>query len=171
MKMIAEAALDLQVRDLTAVELSLPAHMLFLMMEECQKHGYELRADVLAKLNQAAVAPLSRTNTLNVARLATQVDDNARVLLSALSPDDPRDGLFCCAQFVLKLVDEGRLNDPKNMAVLVALLLMDDVRDDRPDTNGALAVWRVDESRWQDAAGRMLSRAVLLGLYSAPLCS
>ena len=47
----------------------------------------------------------------SVSRLARRVDDVARALLEDLSPDDPRHGLYCCAMFVLLLVDEGRLFD------------------------------------------------------------
>lgn len=164
-------AVDLKARDMTAIELALPAHLMFLMAEECSKAGLELRADVQHKLNVASVSPLSQLDTLSIARVAKQVDDLARSLLHDISPDDPRDGLYSCARFCLKLVDEGRLNDPQNMAVLVALLLMDDVRDDRKDVAGNEAVWGLAEKRWADNAGRMMMRAVLAGYYALPPCS
>ena len=67
--------------------------------------------------------------------------------------------------FVLTLVDEGRFLDATNQAVLVAMLLMDDVKDDRPDVDGALPVWRVEEIKWKAEAKKMLLRANLMGLY------
>lgn len=164
-------ALNLHARDMTAVELALPAHLMFLMIEECKKNGLELREDVAHKLNVASVSPLSQLDTLSIARLAKLIDDLAHSILHDLSPDDPRDGLYSCAQFCLKLVDEGRFNDPQNMAVLVALLLMDDVKDDRTDQAGNEAHFHVQEKKWKDNAGRMMTRAVLAGYYSSPLCN
>ena len=65
-------------------------------------------------------APMAQLDQFSVSRLARRVDDVARALLEDLSPDDPRHGLYCCAMFVLLLVDEGRLFDVQNQAVLVA---------------------------------------------------
>lgn len=162
--------IDLQAQEQTAIELALPAHMMFLMMEECQKMGIEMRADVAHKLNVASVSPLSQLDTLSVRRTAKRIDEVARSLLHDLSPDDPRDGLYCCVQLVLKLVDEGRLTDPQNMAVLVALLLMDDIKDDRT-VAGDEPVWRLAEARWREKSGRMLHRAILQGFYTLRLCN
>lgn len=161
------AILSVQAQELKVVERCVPAHMLFLMMEECQKIGYELRSDVMHHLNVASVTPLAGLDTLSVARLARRVDDVARSLLHDLSPDDPRHGLYCCAMFILKLVDEHRLDDRQNQAVLVALLLMDDVRDDRKDAGGQEPVWRLEERQWKEEAGRLLFRAMMQGLYLA----
>lgn len=168
MKM-ALAQADLLARDLTILERSVPPHMLFLMVQQCQKMGLELRADVLHHLDVAAAAPLSQLDTLSVARIAKRVDDIATGLLNDLSPDDPRDGLYACAQFILTLVDEGRLLDVNNQAVLVALLLMDDLKDERKDADGNEALWRLDEKRWIEKAKSMLRRANMQGLYTTTL--
>ncbi|MCL4743860.1 MAG: hypothetical protein KJZ83_00445 [Burkholderiaceae bacterium] len=167
--MKALAQVDLLARDLTIIEQCLPAHMLFLMMEECKKAGFELRADVMHHLNLAAVAPLSQIDMLSIARLSKRVDEAATALLRDLSPDDPRHGLYCCAQFILTLVDEGRWLDARNQAVLVALLLMDDVKDDRKDVKGEGAVWRLEERKWQKAARKILRRAMTLGFYTSSM--
>ena len=156
---------NMRKRDLQVVETVLPAYMLCLMIEEAQKKGFELRADVIAHLGRAAALPLAKVDELSVSRLARQVTDVATTLLADISPDDPREGLYCCAMFVLTLIDEGRFADVRNQAVLVSLLLMDDVRDDTPDVNGALPVWRLEEAKWKKAAKQMLSRAHLMGLY------
>lgn len=163
--MKALARVDLLARDLTITERSLPAHMLFLMMEQCQKIGLELRADVMQHLNVASIAPLSQLDTLSVVRIAKRVDEAARSLLNDLSPDDPREGMYCCATFILTLVAEGRLEDKGNQAVLVALMLLDDVKDRKPDVTGQEAVWRVNEARWGAEAKKLLHRANLLGFY------
>ncbi len=159
------ARVKLQVRDKTVVETALPAHMLCLMVEQVQKLGIDLRADVVQHLGRAAALPLAKVDELSVSRLARQLTDAAETLLHDLSPDDPRHGLYCCAMFVLTLVDEGRFLDATNQAVLVAMLLMDDVKDDRPDVDGALPVWRVEEIKWKAEAKKMLLRANLMGLY------
>lgn len=151
--------------DLQILEQIVPPLMLFLMLEQAERAGFEARADVLPKLNNASVAPLSRLDTFSVARLAKRADEIARSLLHDLSPKSALDGVYCCTQFILTLIDEGKWNDPRNMAVLVSLLIMDDVKDDRPDENGNLPVWRVEEPKWIAAAKKMLHRANLLGLY------
>ncbi|MEJ6846722.1 hypothetical protein V3589_10955 [Sinorhizobium fredii] len=147
------------------VERCLPAHLMFLMAEECRKAGFELRSDVMQHLNVAAVSPLARLDMLSVVRLARRTDEVARSLLNELSPDDPRHGLYVCAMFCLKLVDEELLSDRTNQAVLVSLLLLDDIRDDSPDVDGQGVVWRLTEQQWQREAGKLLTRAMLQNLY------
>ena len=156
----------LRERDTQVIERCVPAHMLVLMLDEAKKAGFEIRADVMHHLNMASAAPMAQLDPFSVSRLARRVDDVARALLEDLSPDDPRHGLYCCAMFVLLLVDEGRLFDVQNQAVLVAMLLMDDVKDDKKDVNGQLAVWRVEEIKWKTAAKKMLHRAMLAGFYA-----
>jgi hypothetical protein len=63
------------------------------------------------------------------------------------------------------LADEELFPDPRNQAVLVALLLLDDVKNDKPDVNGELPVWKLDEILWKTEAKKMLRRANLMGLY------
>lgn len=152
-------------KELDAVEASLPAHMMFLMMEQCQKIGLEMRADTMHRLNVAAASPFAKLDTFAARRAAQKTDDVAQSLLHTLSPDDPRDGLYASAMFALVLVDEGFIRDPKNMAVLVALLLMDDLKDDRPDDKGQGTVWHLKEREWRKAAGSMHVRAALQGVY------
>lgn len=156
---------DLKTRDQAAVEGALPALMMFLMMEQCKKLGIEVRADVLHNLNQAAVVPLSRLDALSVSRVAKRVDETATTLLRDLHADDPREALYVCAMFALLLVEEGRIFDKGNQAVLVALLLMEDVKDEEADVNGFRPVWLVNEKKWKSAAGKLLNRAMIMGLY------
>ena len=163
--MFGQAAADLKTRDLTIVQRAVPAHMLCLMVEQCTKNGFELRPDVLYKLNLAAAAPMAGCDMLSVARLARRVDEVATTLLHDLSPDDARHGLYCCAMFVLTLVEEGRMADKTNQAVLISLLLLDDVADERKDSNDAGAVWRLEETKWKEEAKKLLQRALLIGLY------
>ena len=147
------------------VERCVPAHMMVLMMQECSKIGLEMRADVQHHLNVASVAPLAECDTLSVARLARRVDEVATTLLKDLSPDDPREGLYACAMFCLVLVEEGRIADVKNQAVLVSLMLLDDLKDESKDVNGEGVVWHLRERKLKEDARRLLSRATLQGLY------
>ena len=164
--MAQQARAGLATRDLMTVEACLPALMLFLMMEQCRKIGLELRADVMDHLNRATIAPLAKLDELSVARVARRVDESARTLLHDLSPDDPRHGLYCCAMFCMTLVDEGRFVDVQNQAVLVAMLLLDDIKDDSKDVRGDGVVWRLQEHSWKTEAGKLLQRAILMGLYT-----
>lgn len=152
-------------RDIKVLEKTVPAHMLVLMIEACMKKGFEVREDVLMHLNNAAVAPLARLDELTISRLAKRTDELAGQYLNRLAPDDPRDGLYCCVMFVLTLIDEGLWDDAKNQAVLVSLLFMEDVKDERKDSSGYEAVWAVDEHRWKQKAKDILAAAQLGGLY------
>ena len=156
---------DLRTRDREVAERAVPAMMLFLMMENCKKIGMEMRADVLHHLNRASIAPLSQLDTVSISRVAKQVDDVATTLLREFSVDDPREGLYVAAMFVLMLVEEGKMRDKGNQAVLVSLMLVDDVRDEEPDDNGFRPVWTLNEKKWKDAAGKLMNRALIMGFY------
>lgn len=158
-------------REKEMVERALPAHMMVLMLDECRKIGIEGRADLLHHLNVASVAPLSRLDTLSVARVAKRIDDTATTLLHDLSPDDPREGLYVCATFVSVLVDEGRIQDQTNQCVLATALLLEDAKDETPDEDGNGAVWKANLKGWEAKARQMLFRAVMLGLYDTVPCN
>ncbi len=151
--------------DLPFIEQALPAHMMFLMMEECQKAGFELRADAQHRLNVAAAAPLARLDAFSVSRVATRVDALARSLLRDLSPEDAVEGLHCCAMFCLTLVDEGCLDDKTNMAVLLSLMLIHDAENDQTDEQGNEAVTSLKLARWKSAARKLHTRAAVQGVF------
>ena len=67
--------------------------------------------------------------------------------------------------FNMLLVDEGLIIDKGNQAVLVSMLLLDDVKDDKPDENGETAPWHVREKTWKLMAKRMLKKAEQMGLF------
>jgi len=161
----AAARANLKLRDHQAVELAVPAHMMFLMIEELRKKGFELRADVLQHLNLAAVLPLAKLDELSVSRVARRIEDVATTLLRDLNADDPRHAIYVCAMFVQLLVDRALDADVRSQAVLVSLLLIDDIKDDRPDVNGDGVVWRLEEQKWTGEAKQLLLRANLMGLY------
>jgi hypothetical protein len=161
----ATARANLKLRDQQVVELAVPAHMLILVMEQVHRTGYELRADVVRHLSHAAVLPFTKLDELSVARVARRVEDVATTMLRDLNSDDPRHALYVSAMFVLMLVDKGLYADVKGQAVLVSMLLIEDIKDSRPDVDGQGPVWRLEEQKWNEEAKKLLSRANLMGLY------
>lgn len=157
--------------DLPYIEQALPAHMMVLMVQECLRAGYELRLDALQRLNIAAAAPLARLDAFSISRVAKRVDGLARNLLHDLSPDDPVEGLYCCAMFCLTLVDEGCLDDKTSMAVLVALMLIQDAEDDKAGDPGGEVAVNLKLSRWKAAARKLHTRAALQGVFLPRRCN
>jgi hypothetical protein len=139
------------------VERCVPAHLLCLAAACMQRRGWELRTDVLLHLDTAAVLPLADLPDSLIQTCASRTDRIATALLDSLASDDPRQMILACAMFNLKLVDEGLLDDPGNQAVLASLLLITEAREE-PD-------WLLRERQTTAAAGNMLVRARLLGLY------
>lgn len=145
--------------ELERVETALPAHLLFLMLEKVtEEKVYEFRPDILVKLNRAAIVPLSDLDPLTITRVAGRTDELARALIAGLSLDDSRLGLASSAFFILKLVDEGLFQDRTNLAVVVALLLIEDMRAEGSE-------WPNAEVACQLYASKMLRSARLLGCY------
>ena len=121
--------------------------------------------DVRHHLNTAVASAFSKLDPRAIMHVAKQVDDTANTLLRDLHSDDPREALYTCAMFVMLLVAEGRFTDARNQAVLVSSLMIEDIRDDRPDVNGEGVIWRLQEQKWTEHARAMLTRANLLGFY------
>lgn len=145
------------VTERSRLELALPAHLLALMAHELRRQGWELRSDIGAYLNNAAALPLTGLDDLGVSRLAKKIDDMAKAMLHELAPDDARHAILTVAHFVLRLVDEAMFDDPRNPAVLTALLLIEEARGD--------ALWASDDVASRRVAGKLLGRANMLGLY------
>src|SRR5262245_24255998 len=112
------------------VEHCLPAHQFALMAEHGAREGWELRADIVRYLNNAAVAPLKGLAPGDVQRVARQVDELAHALMRDTSLNDPRYGFMCCSLFTLRLVDEKLFPDARNQAVLVSLLMVEEAKVD-----------------------------------------
>ncbi len=149
---------DLAKREAKAIAYALPACMMSMMLIECKKQGWELRMDVGDKLDRSAGVPLVGFDPFTIRRLATIIDGHATYLLKELSPDNPVDGLHTVAMFVLKLIDEALLGDPRAIVVVTSLMLMEDLKVGNED-------WGFKERFLKDQAGKLLHRARLLGLY------
>lgn len=142
------------------VETGLPAHLMFLLTEECVKKGWEFRPDIPHKLNVAAIEHLEKCDELTIARVAKKTDDLARTMLRDLNQDDPVDALHTCAMFCLKLVDEGLYAAVRNMSIVVSLMLITHLRDDSD-----AAEYAVKETTMKAGADKLLTKASLLGYY------
>jgi hypothetical protein len=160
--------IDFQARDLSIAQQTVPPHMVMLMLEECGKLGFEVRGDVTHYLQLAVSAPLARCRAEEISRLASKTDSLATSLLRDLNADDPREALYITATFILTLIEENRWADTKNQAVLVSLLLLDDVKDETVDAQGQNPVWQANERKWRAKSRDLLLRANLQGLYLAP---
>jgi hypothetical protein len=144
------------------IELCLPAQLLYLMAVSVKAQGYEFRADMKERLSVAAAAPLSAVASQPawVSRIAQQVDTVSMRLANALAPDDPKHGLYTVAMFTIRLVDERLLHDPQNMGVLIAMLLMDDIK-----LEGGVEGYTFREHILKFDAERLLSAARKEGFY------
>jgi hypothetical protein len=144
------------------VETCLPAHMLYLMSLSVRAQNYEFRADMQERLNAGGAAPLAAVaHDLNaVKRIAKRVDDTALRLLNVLSPDDPVHGMYCVANWVVRMVDEKLFVDVQNQGVLVALLMMDDLR-----LEGGVNGYSFREHTLKYDAEKLLMAARREGLY------
>ena len=152
----------------TAVERCVPAYMMLLMMDRCEAEGLTGRADVRHHLNVASVAPLSQLDGPTAGLLAKEVDRVSQLLIRDLHADSAIEALYVCATFCLLLVDEGRLPDRNNQAVLCGLLFLEDAKDEEPDVNGERPIWSIRSKVLEDKAGRLIIRANLLGYYMRP---
>lgn len=158
-ELAADAFERLRKQEEEAVAYALPAHMLFLMFDQCRRKGWELRMDVVQKLNESTGVPLSgKFDSLAISRLATKIDETAVSLLNTIAPDDPVDGLHIVAMFVLILIDEALLGDPRAIVVVTSLLLMEDLKQGNAD-------WPFKETFLRREAKRLLHAATLLGFY------
>ena len=158
---------DLKTRDARVLETTLPAMLMLKMLEKARKTGVEMRWDVEKKLSNAVLAPLGKLDTVSVSRIAHRLEDMSTTMLRDVSADSAAHGIYVCAMFTLLLVAEDRLDDKGNMAVLVALMIMDDIKHDEPDTNGMRPMFAAQETVWRKEADAMLFRANIMGIYPA----
>ena len=141
-----------------AVAYAVPAHMMTLAFNECFCKGWTMRMDVHQKLDQSAGVPLVGFDPLTIMRLATKIDALATELLRDLNPDNEVDALHTVAMFVLQLIDEGLLKDATAIVVVVALLLMEDIKEGNED-------WPFKEKFLRAQGKKLLHKATRAGLY------
>lgn len=152
---------QVRANELHRVELALPSHLLVITMAHAEQKGWELRPDMLMRLNRSAAVPLVGLDHFSVARLAKRVDDAAKGIVFGLMNEHPCHPLAVAAQFICLLVAEGLFPDPRNQAVLASLLLLEDLKHEG-------AEYHYQEKLLMKEAKSWLLRANLQGLY-APL--
>lgn len=153
--------------DKELVEASLPAYLMLMAVHNCHRNQIDLRADVAHHLDRASAAPFSGLHGIDARRVAQKVEDTTKTLLNCLDSSEPRESLYACALFTLRLVDEGFLSDQTNMAVMVALLLMNDLDDAENGTpDDAYARLLGTRESWSRKAGALHTRAALLGYFN-----
>ena len=157
--------IELKTRDTGVVEAALPAMLMLTMLEQARKQGVEMRFDVEQKLANAVLVPMKMLDPIGVSRVAKRLDDTATTLIRDINAPDPARAIYVCAMFALLLVEEDRIFDKGNMATLVALMLMDDIKHDEPDVNGQRPLFAANESVWKKEAKAILFRAHIMGLY------
>jgi hypothetical protein len=145
------------VADLPFIEHGIPPHLLFVACEALQAKGWRMRRDVLRHLNTAASAALAGQDQITVRRCAKAIEQTVNEMLHGASPDDPRDAVLVCAFWLLKLVEAGLFQDTGNTAVLAAIHIMEDAKEDDN--------WRMNEAWLGETAKAMLRTANLHGLY------
>lgn len=156
----------MSVEEKQLIEQCLPGHMMHLMASGVVTAGYQLRPDIMQKLNVSAAAPLAalKDDMNAIKRCAKEIDSIATRLLWDLAPQDPVHGMYACATFCLLLVEERRLLDAQNMAVLVAMVLMDDLKSE-----GFAETYHYKEKILEAEAHKLISKAIKEGYYGKDL--
>lgn len=145
-------------RDRKILLRTVPPYMILLATQALAKKGTTLRADVMEALERASYAPLSGLDELSIARVAKRIDAVATALLHDISPDNELEVLTIVSSWVIRMVDEGIMEDRTNQSVLVALHLMDEAMAEP-------AYWGYNEVLARDKAALLMARGKLQGLY------
>ncbi len=152
---------DQRLVDRASVEAVLPAYMLELALRALARwdQGYSYRGDVIILLTRAQEAAFVRAkmDSLSVSRVALRVERDGRDIMKGANTDDYRLLLLGVCRLILRLVDQRRLPDPEDQAILISLMLVEEAeRDDE--------VWG-RTAGVDHAADGMLNRAFFQGYY------
>lgn len=141
------------------VEDILPAHMMSLALDRLYAEGFEVRLDTRGYLNNSMLKSLKKCPGQELV-IAHKADDAARAIMNHVGFDDAVTAVVAISLLLVKLVDENLYLDPSNQAILSALQIVADTREDEnPDTANTL---RVAEAK----AGRMLDECLRAGWYN-----
>lgn len=154
----AIAAEQLRNRDSYILRRTVPPYLMWLGVQELRKRGETLRADVVDALDKASVAPLSGLDDLTISRLAKRTDEIATSTMREVAPDNPHDAILGAAYFILRLVNEGYIEDVGNQGVLVAMTLIEEAKDDQEG-------WNFNEKRVVTVADKMMWRCSMWNLF------
>ncbi len=142
------------------MERTLPIFLLWSTMDVAnRKYDAEFREDVFEAVKRAAAVPFTKMDQLGANYILSRLESLSPKLIYNMGDAKISGILLAVCHFILKLVDEGLYHDPTDQAVLTALALADDARDN-PDWDGA------NEVVAQAQAGIVLDRCRLMGLYN-----
>lgn len=161
-----EEKLDLALLELSAVETAIPAYTLYLLTKSVHSAGYVFRGDIAARLNQGSAAPIVALNKhgIDISRVAKRLDDTALRVLRGVSYSTEVHLMYAVALFILKLIDLQLFADRGNMGVVVALLLMDDLK-----IEGGVDRYTYNEALLETTSNRLLHLFQQEGLYKLQL--
>lgn len=144
-----------------AVEEAVLAYMLVRAYKQAKREGWELRDDVLQSLRTAAQKPITYVGSTEITRFALSVERGGSAGLDALTGYTGLQALQAVSYFILLCVENGVVVDPRGMAVLVALTLVEEAKEDPS--------WYLEEHDARRRAEKIETRLRLLGLfYSDP---
>jgi hypothetical protein len=155
-----DAAKAIPLTDKRACEKIIPAFIIALALEEMKKRGHEIRPDFLEHLNRAQELGLAGRDQVSQLRIAKRVDrDVTAATKDARNTDDTRTWAIAVVRFVLALADKGCLQDPGNVAVLIALAILDEAKGDGSQD------WAYETDKGLAISDRLLTRFRLLGYF------
>ena len=138
----------------------LPVMCQLLAIEGMQHEGYAISTEHQTALTNAMHASLRGLNQGEKAEVITATYSTANAVLRGEHVGSFRQLLLAACMFACKLVDEGMAIDPGSQPVLIGLLILDEAKEDETGE------WGFSKKRLEEAAGRMLSRTRLLGLFT-----
>ncbi len=124
--------------DKKRVEKALLPYLLRVAVGVLLKRGLVIREDILIYLDRATSIPLQGLDSLSVVRLAKRVERVGAKLLRVMTVDNERAVTVAISRFILKLVEEGKIENTGDQAVLVSLLVTAEVEED-PEEWGDLS--------------------------------
>jgi hypothetical protein len=125
-----------------------------------QNEQMTISPEHVTALTNAMHAALGKLTASEKTEVVTSAFNSAEAILRGENSGTWRQLLLKASMFVCKMVAEGLPQvDPQSQPVLIGLALLEEAQHD--DTGE----WGFDKSQLEEAAGRMLSRARLLGLF------
>lgn len=153
----AQLAAALATRDKDILLRTVPCYMMLLAVRELNRQGEKIRADMDHNLEVGSYAPMSGLDVLSVSRLAKRTDEIALNILKDVSPNNAHDMLLATSYLMARLVEEGHIKDVTSQAVLIAMALIEEAREE-PEH------WNYNDKTVARLANNMLTRCMIYGL-------
>lgn len=142
------------------IERLIPPMALLMTMQGLAAEGLRVGSDTAVPLKQAVQVIVKRMPENEREKMVRDAFTKVEAILGPENGGSKRQTVLATCMFICKLVDEGIKIDPGSQAVLVSLLVLEEAKQD-PE-----AGWGYHRPTLEEAGGRVLSRARLLGLFS-----